>query len=213
MSTATKRDRRFALADRAGERKKMKTLQVIDQARARPFHCGSQAADWTCSNCDRCKKQSPRDAAFDEMTCEIERAIGEAYMSDGTVSQEMAKRMGYDGSPTSYLWQCGEWEPTEAWKIESRRRRTWSYRIRKWWHQTKRAIKDRIENWRNDWRMEVAELGYAEHPDTCWADWVTWAYGYDHDKPEPNGLRFSRCQEEGKTGSCYCGRFRCEAKP
>lgn len=185
---------------------------IEDPTRVRPFHCGTQMADWTCSNCDRCTKQSDPEASFDKMSCEIERAIGEAYMSDGTVSQEMAKRMGYDGSPTGYVWQCGEWETTEAWKIESRRRRTWSYRIRKWWYGKKREIKRRLDDWKYKRRIAIAEREHERFPDTCWADWVIWAMGSDadHDRPTPGHSGFLRCQEEGKTGSCYCGAHSCE---
>ena len=103
-----------------------------------PFSCGSQYLDWQVSNCGRCKKAaSLEDVKADKFTCEIERAIGVACISDGTVSAEIAQRMGYiDNNPPktkefSYLWQCGEVEWTEGWKKKYRER-----------HEGKKSKKD-----------------------------------------------------------------------
>ncbi len=72
------------------------------------FSTGSQYADWSTSNCHRCTKWS----GWNELpTCDIDMALGEAYILDGTVSQEIATRADYD--PEKYNWQCGEVEWTE----------------------------------------------------------------------------------------------------
>lgn len=74
------------------------------------FSNGSQYADWQASNCERCKKIEQ---------CEIWFALDDALWDDGTVSQEIAKRAGYDAD--RYLWPCGEVEWTEEWKTEHKR--------------------------------------------------------------------------------------------
>lgn len=77
----------------------------------RPFHCGTQLAEWE-EQCYSCTKgfvdnETPG-------TCPITVAINEAYWGDGTVSEEIAERMGYlDHSPPrqkgfSYVWNCKE---------------------------------------------------------------------------------------------------------
>lgn len=87
----------------------------------RPFHCGTQHADWLCSNCERCARKG---------ACEIETAVSEAAYGDGTVSRDIAKRMGCD--PLGYVWQCTEWTPTEEWKREVLARRRWRNRAKAW---------------------------------------------------------------------------------
>lgn len=83
--------------------------------RIRIFSNGSQFADWEASNCQRCKKW----AGWDKLpTCEIDVALGEAYLGDGTVSQEIATRAGYDAE--KYVWCCGEVEWTEEWILRCR---------------------------------------------------------------------------------------------
>ena len=83
----------------------------------RPFSCGSQHGDWRASNCDRCTKYN-HDPKLSK--CEIDRAILKAQFGDGTVTDEIANRMGYhdnngkDGF--SYVWMCNEVEWTEAHK-------------------------------------------------------------------------------------------------
>jgi hypothetical protein len=70
----------------------------------RPFSCGSQAADWMARNCQRCALSSP-DIAGD---CEIEAAIGTACFGDGTVSAEIARRMGATEHEGHLTWDCPE---------------------------------------------------------------------------------------------------------
>jgi hypothetical protein len=51
------------------------------------------------------------------MVCDIQLAIGRAYFDDGSVSEDIAERMGYlDNSPPRakgwvMLWQCKEFQP------------------------------------------------------------------------------------------------------
>lgn len=79
--------------------------------RVRPFHCGTQYLDWENSNCCRCKKYTD-----DASGCEIMQALAYASVSDGTVSPEMAERMGYKKG--AYLWPCAEVDWTDEWTAE-----------------------------------------------------------------------------------------------
>lgn len=82
----------------------------------RPFHCGTQAADWEENNCAVCVKGASEDPDkfMDTLSCPIQKAITEAYWDDGSVSEEIAERMGYlDNSPPrqkgfSLIWLCKE---------------------------------------------------------------------------------------------------------
>lgn len=80
-----------------------------------PFYCGTQYGDWTGSNCDRCKKAAP---LYGDSTCEIELALHIAYLSDGEVTEEIAKKMGYFDNEDKEIWMCPEVEWTEEWKAK-----------------------------------------------------------------------------------------------
>jgi hypothetical protein len=75
--------------------------------RIRPFYCGSQYGDWQDRNCLRCTKYNPDE--FDG-ACEIDGALGMGYLTDGMVTAEIARRMGYrEASPSElpeYTWPC-----------------------------------------------------------------------------------------------------------
>lgn len=71
--------------------------------------------DWEAINCGRCKKAAP---AEELPTCDIEYALGEALIDDGTVSEDIAERMGHLKNRGRYGWPCGEVEWTEEWKAE-----------------------------------------------------------------------------------------------
>ena len=76
----------------------------------RPFSNGTQFADWTGWNCDLCRKGENPDAIPD---CDIALALGEGYWGDGTVTPEIARRMGYyeahaEGEYPAYNWRCPE---------------------------------------------------------------------------------------------------------
>lgn len=68
------------------------------------FANGSEYGWWLSRNCERCKKYDP---TFETVpTCEIDEAITEAAMDDGTVPESIAKRMGLiDG------FRCTEIDP------------------------------------------------------------------------------------------------------
>lgn len=87
----------------------------------RPFDSGTQFQDWTASNCDRCTKGSHRLEEDEWPDCPIESALVYALFGDGSITQEFADRMGY--KQFYYGWKCGEFEPTEEWKAEYRRRK------------------------------------------------------------------------------------------
>lgn len=84
---------------------------MADKTRVRPFCNGSQHRDWLDRNCWRCIKY---DAETPPKDCEIDAALGESMFGDGTISAEMAKRMGFT-DPLTYSWDCPERrEDTEA---------------------------------------------------------------------------------------------------
>jgi hypothetical protein len=78
----------------------------------RPFSNGTQYADWLASNCDRCKKQNSGD-------CFIQTSLACAYVGDGEVPEDIAKKMGRtEETKNTYVWPCSEVELTEEWKKE-----------------------------------------------------------------------------------------------
>jgi hypothetical protein len=187
----------------------MGQLKVIED-RERPFHCGTQAADWSCSNCDRCKKSAQAEEPF---RCEIQEAIAEAYMTDGTVSREVAARMGYVDC-RQFLWACPEAEWTEEWKAECRRRQTCRYRIAHWIFRTRRAVRrwlaEQMKKARQRRRMPIALKHSDAGTSGCWADWCTWALSMNERPGEDDNA--IRCQRDAKeNGSCYCGKFQDQA--
>lgn len=73
-----------------------------------PFSSGCQALDWFERNCCRCKKSERADHDGPiTPTCEIEAAIGEAFFC-GTVSNNIAERMGLVGDASRLTWDCPE---------------------------------------------------------------------------------------------------------
>jgi hypothetical protein len=186
----------------------MTTLNVLPAIR--PFHCGSQHASWECANCDRCTKNTPSQEGMPR--CEIQRAIFEAQFGDGTISADIAHRMGFT-SHLAYIWECGEVEWTEEWKAEYRIRQTLRYRLRKWRWEIRRAarrwIGERRDNLRHRWRRPIAERHGLNKPTTCWAEWCSWALGYlDTEKPERDSGGESCRKESENGGSCWCGKFK-----
>jgi hypothetical protein len=187
----------------------VQSLTVIED-RERPFSCGSQHADWESSNCDRCTKRIPDDADYTGFRCDIQKAIGEAFMTDGTVSKDIARRMGYTDH-LAYNWPCTEVDWTPEWKAECVRRRTMKYRVSKMVWEIRRNIRkwirDRRERLVRWYRFPIAErkaLGPGTENE-CWADWVMWSMFEDHEKPCSGS---ERCRAESiEQGSCYCGRF------
>lgn len=78
--------------------------------RIRPFSNGMQYEFWTARNCEHCKKAPPDDNSWPE--CEIMAALIEGYVGDGTVSEEIARRMHHSENADCYSWDCGEFEQT-----------------------------------------------------------------------------------------------------
>ena len=85
---------------------------MADQEHVRPFSCGSQYGDWRDRNCFRCVKSyehaepKPKDGMG---PCVIDNAVGIAYIGSGSVTPEIAKRMGYTGeNEGAYGWDCPE---------------------------------------------------------------------------------------------------------
>jgi len=80
----------------------------------RPFSNGTQFLDWEASNCERCTKFNPDGPS----KCKLRHALLTAYWADGSVSERVAKGLGYLDNKGAYVWPCGEVEWTEEWKYE-----------------------------------------------------------------------------------------------
>jgi len=70
-----------------------------------PFSNGSSFMDWQCLNCDSCKKFNEDDP---EKSCEIDYALAIGSIGDGTISEDIAKRMGFSEGYAPRV--CGEFE-------------------------------------------------------------------------------------------------------
>lgn len=91
-------------------------------SRFRPFSNGTQYLDWETSNCSRCTKTLERHDGY--FICSIEAALNAAMFDDGTISESIAKRMGYLNNRDAYSWPCGEVEWTAEWQAEYEARGT-----------------------------------------------------------------------------------------
>lgn len=99
------------------------------EKRFRPFSDGSQFQDWKASNCKRCKKYNEL-ADRPEETCELDFQLWKACMGDGSVSRDVAVRIGYlvdavtfQQTNENYNWPCTEVDWTEEWQAEWLRRK------------------------------------------------------------------------------------------
>lgn len=91
----------------------------MSEERIYVFSCGSQYDDWTSSNCDRCTKGWRVVNPDEPMACDIQEALLVACFEDGTVSPEVAARMGVsEATKGRYNWCCGEVDWTPEWKAE-----------------------------------------------------------------------------------------------
>jgi len=78
----------------------------MPEIKVRPFSCGTQYMDWCESNCCACRKS----LAYPNI-CSIVQAIASACFGDGSIDEDMAKRMGWrPGPPFHYVWECTERE-------------------------------------------------------------------------------------------------------
>jgi len=76
--------------------------------RVQPFSDLTQWIWWESKNCDRCEK-SPEDwNEYEPVPCPIENALMTANSGDWTVSEDIARRMGYREG--AYFWPCPEFE-------------------------------------------------------------------------------------------------------
>ena len=66
----------------------------MTDARIRPFSNGSEYTAWQERNCGKCAKFDPDSL---EVACPIDEALLSAYWDDGTISKEMADKIGFDG--------------------------------------------------------------------------------------------------------------------
>lgn len=83
----------------------------------RPFDSGTQFADWTSSNCDRCNASCHEPGEWP--TCEIESALVYAFFDEGAVSDDIAARMGInEETEGKYVWMCGEVDWADEWMKE-----------------------------------------------------------------------------------------------
>ena len=90
----------------------------IEIETVRPFDNGSQYADWTGSNCDRCTQGVHRLGPDAWYTCALEEALATACFGDGEITLDIAKRIGMEADERRYGWPCTEVEWTEEWKAE-----------------------------------------------------------------------------------------------
>lgn len=76
-----------------------------------PFSNGAQYLDWEASNCGRCKKAATKENfKAGIFTCDIEKDLVYGAIADGTVTKEIAQRMGLFGHELYHVWRCGEFE-------------------------------------------------------------------------------------------------------
>jgi len=77
--------------------------------RVRPFSNGTEYNMWSERNCERCRKVNWEAIDGPTSQCEIILALEAANWDDGTVSADIARRMGWDGE---WARECLEKEPT-----------------------------------------------------------------------------------------------------
>lgn len=75
----------------------------VDMRRYKPFETYVKRLLWQENNCVICN----------QIVCDLRRAIDQAIIGDGTISEENANRMGFIGNMDTcnmndYQWQCGE---------------------------------------------------------------------------------------------------------
>jgi len=80
--------------------------------RINPFSNGSQFADWANENCWQCALYNEEEP---EKSCKWDKALLDAQVDDGSISQEVADAIGYTEahkyfhagkSAPPYIWHC-----------------------------------------------------------------------------------------------------------
>lgn len=83
----------------------------MTKAKIHPFSTGSQYADWEDKNCFDCWKYRPKRSGGNG--CVLSNALAEACIGEGTITQKIADRIGYDPNANDYTWDCPERERTK----------------------------------------------------------------------------------------------------
>jgi hypothetical protein len=92
----------------------------MSEQRIHIFSNGTQAMDWFASNCEQCALAGdPSEAGSSH--CELFEAIHDAGADDGSVTPEIARRMGYKASELYYVWACPERTKTVPWAVANER--------------------------------------------------------------------------------------------
>ena len=73
----------------------------------RPFSTGSQWVEWSSRNCGSCKKGF--DMKRGKFRCDHHLALALAYCTDGQVTENVAKAIGYLDNKECYIWECPGW--------------------------------------------------------------------------------------------------------
>lgn len=84
--------------------------------RIHPFSNGTQFMDWREGSCCQCAKYHVNNGAV-EPVCPLDEALFGACCGDGTISREIADRLGVPENTWSD-WQCKEFEPERPAGVE-----------------------------------------------------------------------------------------------
>lgn len=78
---------------------------MVTVQRFTPFSSVPQFDNWQAANCHRCTKEGE---------CPVLGALWLAFVTNGTVSADIARRMGYIGNEAADVWTCPESECKEV---------------------------------------------------------------------------------------------------
>lgn len=84
----------------------------MSENRETPFANGTEYGLWCEVNCAKCVRLDIEDR-YGEDSCDIECALAEGAMFDGTVSETIWSRMGGPGQKPGVIWRCPEFERYE----------------------------------------------------------------------------------------------------
>ncbi len=70
------------------------------------FSNGTQYTSWMDRNCISCQKWCYESTARSK--CDIDKALADAYCSDGSIAESIAHRMGWFDHRGHYTWTCPE---------------------------------------------------------------------------------------------------------
>ncbi len=126
--------------------------------RHHPFHCGTQCADWETANCENCHSAGyyVGGARQDNWlwVCDLQEALSLAFWGDGSVSEDVAQRLGYLANKEAFGWRCSELRPIrpEAEYLESLRPPP--TRLAPLWWRAGKAWAGAYDLWTPWWRPE-----------------------------------------------------------